>query len=528
MSNSIFTAVMEQKRAPRERIIEARVTKTHITRRQVHSVREKHPAARPMYNRATAARRIDVTPLPGSSLTKKLLDARFARQKSTWRSIVFGFLEQEAEDERFLEQQEKFRLGDVQMGNTPFALPLPLYEEMDCGYYTMDQHTVFNMTGGMFGSLPTSTTSSPSSSSSNANTHGSSTGSGGTTSTFGISTFAVSMGSQSSAAALNGFVGAAIAGGSKPFSPDVEMTDAPDVSISHVVIPTTVPAAPTPALPTSQPPQPVTSASVAPVAPLLIPGLSYLPSKPLPTEKAVIAQPAPAASTQILGLGYLPSRPLPTEKAPTPRPAPTSQRQAVAMPPSKPLKSIPEEETPPPTPSPPRIEKDAPANPPRAKLIAKARVSAIQVAPKDASKNDVELGMGAFSPAKINSSDTLVSAFSNAHFKTFFADEMETLKTSLRQQKEIRGSHLVFLNRSLKWVIDGDEAKWFIPDIDLESDDVADWRGKLNVFVEALAKVVEKDAAGVAADTRAKILKVFAIFAAEDKVNEEFRKETLA
>jgi hypothetical protein len=525
MSNSIFTTVMERKRAPRERIVEARVTKTHITRRQAHSVRETHPAARPTYNRATSARWIDTSPLPGSSLAKKPLDARFARQKSTWCSIVFGFLEQEQEDERFFEQQEKFKLRDVQMGNTPFALPLALYEEMECGYYTMDPHTVFNMTGGMFGSPPTSTTSSPSSSSSNTNTHGGSTGSGGTASTFGVSTFAVSMGSQPSAAALNGFVGATIAGGNKLFSPDVEMTDAPNVFLSHVVVPTTVPAAPTPALPSSQPTQPVTS---APVAPLLIPGLSYLPSKPLPTEKAVIAQPAPAVSTQILGLGYLSSRPLPTEKAPTPRTAPTSQRQNVAMPPSKPLQSIPEEETPPPTSSSPKTEKEAPARLPRAKLIAKARVSAIQLAPKGASKNDVELGMGAFSPTRITSSDTLVSAFSNPHFKTFFADEMKTLKTSLHQQKEIRGSHLVFLNRSLKWVIDGDEAKWFNPDIDLESDDVADWRGKLNVFVEALAKVAEKDAAGVAADTRAKILRVFAIFAAEDKVNEEFRKETLA
>ena len=97
--------------------------------------------------------------------------------------------------------------------------------------------------------------------------------------------------------------------------------------------------------------------------------------------------------------------------------------------------------------------------------------------PKDASKPDVELGMGSFSASRITSSSTLVSAFGNPHFKTFFASEMVSLQTHLQSNKEIRGSDLVYLNRSLKWVIDAAEAKWFNPDIDFESDDVADWRG---------------------------------------------------
>ena len=95
---------------------------------------------------------------------------------------------------------------------------------------------------------------------------------------------------------------------------------------------------------------------------------------------------------------------------------------------------------------------------------------------------------------------------------------MVSLQTHLQSNKEIRGSHLVYLNRSLKWVIDAAKAKWFNPDIDFESDDVADWRGKLNVFMEGLGGKVD----GAARDTKERIEKVFGLFADEEGVNGGF------
>ncbi|KAI4617160.1 uncharacterized protein J4E87_008400 [Alternaria ethzedia] len=165
---------------------------------------------------------------------------------------------------------------------------------------------------------------------------------------------------------------------------------------------------------------------------------------------------------------------------------------------------------------------------PNEKAAAKPRSKAPSLPPKSASKPDVELGMGSFSPSKITSSPLLISAFSNPHFKTFFASEMVSLQTHLKSNKEIRGSHLVYLNRSLKWVIDAAEAKWFNPDIDFESDDVADWRGKLNVFMEVLGGVVGEGGDGVAKDTKERIEKVFGLFADEEGVNGGFGEEAAA
>ena len=105
---------------------------------------------------------------------------------------------------------------------------------------------------------------------------------------------------------------------------------------------------------------------------------------------------------------------------------------------------------------------------------------------------------------------------------------MSSLQTHLQSNKEIRGSHLVYLNRSLKWVIDAAEAKWFNPDIDFESDDVADWRGKLNVFMEVLGGVVGDSGDGVAKDTKGRIERVFALFADEERVNGGFGEEAAA
>ncbi|KAI4608016.1 hypothetical protein J4E80_009413 [Alternaria sp. BMP 0032] len=413
---------MAYKRTSYDRTLNSRVSKTHITYLSVHTQREPHPAVRTANKRDKTPRRIDILPprLTSPSSMHKPFDVRFARHKSTWRSIAHGFVEQ---------QQEKLKNAEG--------------DKMECEYDTLDQLAAFEASGGVFGSPPTSPVSSPSSSSS-TNSFGSSASSWSTASTFSASTLASSMASQPSAAVFSAVADSSSANNSGMSSPEINMADAPDISPSHIAAAPTVVTAATPTPPSSQPPQPVTTAPIAKVNTPLFPGLGYLPSKPLPTEKAPIAK--------------LPSKP---------------------------------RSTPP------------------------------QLPPKSASKPDVELGMGSFSASKITSSSTLVSAFANPHFKTFFASEIISLQTHLHSNKEIRGSHLVYLNRSLKWVIDAAEAKWFNPDIDFESDDVADWRGKLNVFMEVLGGEVD----GVAKDTKERIEKVFGLFADEEGVNEGFGEE---
>ena len=396
------------------RTLNSRVSKTHITRAHNHLNHVPHPAVRTANKRDKTPRRIDIllSPLTGSSSMHKPFDARFARHKSTWRSIAHGFVEQ---------QQEKLKKAEG--------------DEMECEYDTMDQLAAFEASGGVFGSPPTSPASSPSSSPSN-HTSGSSAGSWGTASTFSASTLASSMVSQPSASAFSAASSSSSAVNSCMSSPEVDMIDSSDEYERHVAATPPILTAPTPTPPPSQPPQPVTTAPIAAVNQPLFSDLGYLPSKPLPTERAA----------------------------------------------------------------------------------AKPRSKAPSLPPKDASKPDVELGMGSFSASKITSSSTLVSAFGNPYFKTFFASEMTSLQTHLQSSKEIRGSHLVYLNRSLKWVIDAAEAKWFNPDIDFESDDVADWRGKLNVFMEVLGGEVD----GVAKDTKSRIEKVFGLFADEKGVNGGF------
>ncbi|KAI4938565.1 hypothetical protein J4E85_001006 [Alternaria conjuncta] len=394
---------MAFKRTPNDRTLNSRVSKPHITYLNVHLNHEPHTAVRTTKKRDQMLRRIDILPprLTSPSSMHKPFDTRFARHKSTWRSIAHGFVEQ---------QQARLREAEG--------------DEMECGYDTMDQLAAFETSGGVFGSPPASAASSPSSSSPSSDNSGSSATSWSTASTFS-------------------------ANNSDMSSPEVDMIDASDEYESHVAAAPTVTTAPIPAPPSSQPPQPVTTASIAAVNPSQFSSLGYLPSKPLPTEKAA----------------------------------------------------------------------------------AKPRSKAPSLPPKSASKPDVELGMGSFSASKITSSSTLVSAFANPHFKQFFADEMKALQTCLEKKKKgIRGSDLVYLNRSLKWVIDAAEAKWFNPDIDFESDDVADWRGKLNVFMEVLGGVVGEGGGdgkgdGVAKDTKERIEKVFELFADEEGVNGGFGEE---
>jgi hypothetical protein len=307
MNASIPTTNIARKPTHMERVVKARVTKKHATYGQVSLGREIHPAVRTTNKREKRFRRLDIPPLPGSSLAKEPLDARFARQKSTWRSILFGFLEQEAEDERYLDQQEKFKHRDVRMGNTPISPPFMKYEEMDCTYDTMDSRAAFDMSGGVFGcpygAFSTSTSST--------NTFSSSSGSGGTVLTFGASTFASSMSFQSSAAAFNGSTGSATAGGNTPSSPEITMSDAPDASTDKIAAAPLASISPVPASPSSQPPKPLIKAPVAPL--------------------------------QFTGLGYLSSKPLPSEKAPAPRTAPTAHGQETSKPLSKPQQTEPAE-----------------------------------------------------------------------------------------------------------------------------------------------------------------------------------------
>ena len=82
--------------------------------------------------------------------------------------------------------------------------------------------------------------------------------------------------------------------------------------------------------------------------------------------------------------------------------------------------------------------------------------------------------MGSFASSNTQSPEAQISAFSNTHFKQLFSGEMETLQASLSEQEDIQGSQVIFLLRSLEWVIDSHEAGWFEDDIGLE-DDVADW-----------------------------------------------------
>ncbi|KAI4949539.1 hypothetical protein J4E91_005278 [Alternaria rosae] len=481
---------MAHKRTPSDRTINARVSKTHITRARVHLNSEPHPAVRTAVKRDKTPRRIDILPLPltYARLMQIPFDVRFPRQKLIWCSIVYGFVELKRE-----------KLGDAG------------YDEMDCEYDTMDPLAAFEVSGGVFGSPPASVASSPSSSSSSSatvNSFGSLNGSRWSASTFSASAPASSMGSQPSAVAFNGIAGGSSADDSGLSSPEVDMIDSPEGSL----------------------PQPVTPAPIAKVNSPPFSSIWYLPSQPLPNEKAVAVESAPVVPFQISGLGYLPSKPLPSEQTPTPHSTPASQLKAAMIPSPESEKTrlgdITEAKFTPPILSPPNTLSSTPTIPPRAKLPSKSCSTTSSLPPEDAPKSDVEIGMGAFSPSKINSSATLVSVFCNSHFKDFFAEEIKALQTCLEKQKEIRGSHLVYLNRSLKWVIDAAEANWFNPDIDFESDDVANWRGKLNVFKEVLGSVVGEDgdgnSNGIAKDTKERIEKVFGLFADEEGVNQGF------
>jgi hypothetical protein len=196
-----------------------------------------------------------------------------------------------------------------------------------------------------------------------------------------------------------------------------------------------------------------------------------------------------------------------TEIAVSPPPV-NSTQPAVSSPPADNTKPI---ATPPPVEgagsavfSSPVANATAPTESSRAKIRPKSRPIVPLVEPKEAPKAQVELGMGAFGSSNIRSPKDQISAFSNPYFKELFGDEMEILKKLLRAKEDIEGTHVVFLWRSLKWITDSHEAKWFDDEIELE-DDVAWWRGKLNILRAELEGDVGQDATGIAADTKAKL-----------------------
>jgi hypothetical protein len=126
--------------------------------------------------------------------------------------------------------------------------------------------------------------------------------------------------------------------------------------------------------------------------------------------------------------------------------------------------------------------------------------------------------MGSFASSNIQSPEAQILAFSNTHFKQLFSGEMKTLQASLSKQEDIQGSQVIFLLRSLKWITDSHEAGWFEDDIELE-DDVADWRGKLNILMAKLETYAGLDANSIVSNTRIQLERVFVIFGGAENID---------
>jgi hypothetical protein len=169
---------------------------------------------------------------------------------------------------------------------------------------------------------------------------------------------------------------------------------------------------------------------------------------------------------------------------------------------------------------PPMADASAPSETSRHNSRPRGRALVTLVKPEEASKQEVELGMGSFASSNTQSPEAQISAFSNTHFKQLFSGEMETLQASLSKQEDIQGSRVIFLLRSLEWVIDSHEAGWFEDDIELE-DDVADWRGKLNILMTKLETYAGPDANSIVSSTRSQLDKVFVILGGAENIDQE-------
>lgn len=163
---------------------------------------------------------------------------------------------------------------------------------------------------------------------------------------------------------------------------------------------------------------------------------------------------------------------------------------------------------------------NAPTETSRQKSRPRGRALVALVKPEEASKQEVELEMDSFAFSNIQSPKAQISAFSNTHFKQLFGGEMKRLQASLSKQEDIQGSQVIFLLRSLKWITDSHVAGWFEDDIELE-DDVADWRGKLNILMAELETYAGPDANSVVSNTRIQLEKVFVILGGAENIGQE-------
>lgn len=342
------------------------------------------------------------------------------------------------------------------------------------------------------------------------------------------------------------------------------MEDAPEASSDHVaVIPsTTTTSVPVPAL--SQSPK---HANTVVLQPPQFTGLGYLPSKRLTSTTVTLPKPPEMSKDEVNAKSPSISPPNPAPGIVLP-PAPASQREevekicakvqpsapaditkpATSIPPVEdtkssgtpssmvdiepavsftPLESIkasvllPSMEDGKPAESPPPMaDANAPTETSRQKSRPRGRALVTLVKPEEASKQEVELGMGSFASSNIQCPEAQISAFSNIHFEQLFSGEMKTLQASLSKQEDIQGSQVIFLLRSLKWIIDSHEAGWFEDDVELE-DDVADWRGKLNILMAKLETYAGPDANSIVSNTRIQLEKVFVILGGAENIDQE-------
>ncbi|CAN9100804.1 unnamed protein product [Alternaria alternata] len=539
----------DRKRSSKKRVVNNMpINKAHVTRRQFYHRGEPHSAVKAKYLQTKTPRRMDIAPLPRSRLAQKPLGLRFTKSKSSWRTLLHAYM------------LEMSYLWDAEMWNSFDSIPCAQYDEMDCEYDKMDSRFAYHTSCSVFG-FP-----SPAFGLSTASTNnfGSSTGCGGTVSTFSATTRPCPVSARSCVGAVSGSSGSITTGFSKPWTSDIEMEDAPEASSDHVaVIPsTTTTSAPVPAL--SQPPK---HANTVVLQPPQFTGLGYLPSRRLTSETVTLPKSAEMSKDEASAKSPSIS-PLNPARGIVLSPTPASQREegeetsakvqplgpaditkpAMSSPPvedtkssvtpssmvdtepavsSTPLESIkvavllPSMENGKPDVSPPPMaDANARTETSRQKSRPRGRALVTLVKPEEASKQEVELGMGSFTSSNIQSPEAQISAFSNTHFKQLFSGEMNTLQASLSKQEDIQGSQVIFLLRSLKWITDSHEAGRFEDDIKLE-DDVADWRGKLNILMAKLETYAGPDANSIVSNTRVQLENVFVILGGAENIGEE-------
>lgn len=131
---------------------------------------------------------------------------------------------------------------------------------------------------------------------------GSSIGCGGTVSTFSATTRPCPMSGRSCVGAVSSSSGSITAGLSKPWTSDIEMEDAPEVSSDHVAV---IPSTTTTSVPVLALPQPPKHANTVVLQAPQFKGLGFPPSKRLASETVTLPKPA-----EMLRMKSTPSRPL--------------------------------------------------------------------------------------------------------------------------------------------------------------------------------------------------------------------------